>query len=87
MERFTTARDAALKLRPDVPVYCFRPHVLREDAKTFKALFPGTTAYAVKTNGEPMVIRTLVEAGIDVANGAALSILGHEIAHCAGAQH
>ncbi|WP_346906646.1 alanine racemase [uncultured Roseibium sp.] len=66
MERFATARDAALKLRPDVPVYCFRPHVLREDAKNFKALFPGTTAYAVKTNGEPMVIRTLVEAGIDV---------------------
>ena len=56
MERFATARDAALKLRPDVPVYCFRPHVLREDAKNFKALFPGTTAYAVKTNGEPMVI-------------------------------
>ncbi|GAB4350014.1 MAG: alanine racemase [Oricola sp.] len=65
MDRFATARDAALKMRPDVPVYCFRPHVLREDAAKFKRLFPGTTAYAVKTNGEPMVIRTLVEAGID----------------------
>ncbi len=65
MERFATARDAALKLRPDVPVYCFRPHVLREDARKFKALFPGSTAYAVKTNGEPLVIRTLLEAGID----------------------
>jgi ornithine decarboxylase len=40
MDRFATARDAALKMRPDVPVYCFRPHVLREDARKFKACFP-----------------------------------------------
>ncbi|QKV18379.1 alanine racemase [Oricola thermophila] len=65
MDRYATARDAALKMRPDVSVYCFRPHVLREDARRFKELFPGKTAYAVKTNGEPMVIRALVEAGID----------------------
>jgi ornithine decarboxylase len=65
MEKFATARDAALKLRPDEPVYCFRPHVLTEDAQSFVSLFPGKTAYAVKTNGEPMVIKTLVEAGID----------------------
>ncbi|TCD14345.1 alanine racemase [Oricola cellulosilytica] len=65
MEKFATARDAALKLRPDVPVYCFHPQVLRDDARKFVSLFPGRTAYAVKTNGEPLVIRTLVDAGID----------------------
>ena len=32
---------------------------------TFKAAFPGKTAYAVKTNGEPMVLKTLAKAGID----------------------
>ncbi len=65
MDRFETARAAAYALRPDQPIYCFRPAVLMEDARAFKAGFPGVTAYAVKTNGEPLVLRTLAEAGID----------------------
>jgi ornithine decarboxylase len=63
--------DAALALRPDAPVYCFRPDVLKRDARAFMAAFPGKTAYAVKTNGEHFVLKTLVEAGIrafDVAS-------------------
>ncbi len=73
MQRFDNARDAALTLRPDDPVYCFRPEVLKADARRFMALFPGKTAYAVKTNGEPMVLKALAEAGIeafDVASPA-----------------
>src|SRR5665213_2499986 len=65
MEHFATARDAAHELRPDVPVYCFRPNVLTADARTFANAFPGRTAYAVKTNGEPIVLETLTAAGID----------------------
>ncbi len=65
MDRFETARAAAYALRPDQPVYCFRPKVLRADALAFKSAFPGKTAYAVKTNGESMVLETLAEAGID----------------------
>ncbi|MHA7777426.1 alanine racemase [Roseibium sp. M-1] len=65
MDLYKTAVDAALELRPDQPVYCFRPEVLREDAKQFQALFPGKTAYAVKTNGEPFVLEELAKAGID----------------------
>ena len=71
MQRFPTARDAATTLRPDVPVYCFRPEVLIEDAKAFMAAFPGETAYAVKTNGERLVLETLARAGVstfDVAS-------------------
>ena len=71
MQRFATGQEATLTLRPDQPVYCFRPQVLAEDAQRFMALFPGKTAYAVKTNGEPMVIETLLAAGIgafDVAS-------------------
>lgn len=66
MQRFETAKEAALKLRPDEPVYCFRPHVLKADARQFMDMFPGKTAYAVKTNGEDMVLSTLAEAGIDM---------------------
>jgi ornithine decarboxylase len=71
MRVFGNATEAALELRPDDPVYCFRPSVLRKDARQFMAMFPGKTAYAVKTNGEEMVLRTLVEAGVtafDVAS-------------------
>ncbi|GAA0774328.1 ornithine decarboxylase [Roseibium denhamense] len=65
MDRYKTAVEAALALRPDEPVYCFRPKVLSRDAKNFQDLFPGKTAYAVKTNGEPFVLDTLAKAGID----------------------
>ena len=71
IQRFKTGQEAALGLRPDVPVYCFRPEVLRADAQAFMAGFPGKTAYAVKTNGEPFVLKTLAEAGVrafDVAS-------------------
>ncbi len=65
MQRFETARDAALAMRPDVPVYGFRPEVLKADTRVFMAMFPGQTAYAVKTNGEPMVLKALAECGVD----------------------
>ncbi|MEO5322360.1 alanine racemase [Mesorhizobium sp. CC13] len=71
MQRFENAREAALALRPDAPVYCFRPEVLKTDAKAFMEMFPGKTAYAVKTNGELIVLKALVEAGVtafDVAS-------------------
>ncbi|MDI6028004.1 alanine racemase [Corticibacterium sp. UT-5YL-CI-8] len=66
MQRFENAREAALALRPDEPVYCFRPEVLKADARGFMAMFPGRTAYAVKTNGEQLVLKTLAEAGVDM---------------------
>lgn len=71
MQRFENAREAALALRPDAPVYCFRPDVLKADARAFMDMFPGRTAYAVKTNGELIVLKALVEAGVtmfDVAS-------------------
>ena len=66
MQRYKTGAEAALALRPDQPLYCFRPDVLKADARQFMALFPGQTAYAVKTNGEPMVLKTLVDAGMTI---------------------
>lgn len=71
--RFASGREAALELRPDHPLYCFRPQVLAADARAFVEAFPGKTAYAVKTNGEPMVLDVLARAGIsafDVASPA-----------------
>ncbi|PTW58834.1 ornithine decarboxylase [Breoghania corrubedonensis] len=65
MERYESAREMALALRPDQPVYCFHPQVLAADAKAFIQAFPGKTAYAVKTNGEPFVLKALAGVGID----------------------
>lgn len=73
LPRFATGREAALEMRPDQPVYCFRPDVLAADAASFLSAFPGKTAYAVKTNGEPMVLDVLARSGInafDVASPA-----------------
>jgi ornithine decarboxylase len=73
LPRFRTAREAALELRPDQPVYCFRPSVLEADTRLFLGHFKGKTAYAVKTNGEPLVLEALAKAGInafDVASPA-----------------
>lgn len=73
MQRFESGRQAALALRPDHPVYCFRPTVLAADTRAFLSAFPGKTAYAVKTNGESFVLATIAEAGVnafDVASPA-----------------
>jgi ornithine decarboxylase len=71
IDKFQTGHEVALTLRPDAPIYCFRPGVLTADARAFMAEFPGKTAYAVKTNGEHFVLKTLADAGIrtfDVAS-------------------
>lgn len=73
LKRFATGRDVAIQMRPDQPVYCFRPAALAADAQAFTSLFPGKTAYAVKTNGDALVLKTLADLGMavyDVASPA-----------------
>ena len=41
MQRFETAQEAALALRPDDPVYCFRPEVLKADCAAIHGHVPG----------------------------------------------
>lgn len=66
LPRYATGREAALHLRPDQPVYCFHPSVLAADTEAFTSIFPGKTAYAVKTNGDPLVMRSLAAQGMSV---------------------
>lgn len=66
LPRFANGREVALNLRPDQPVYCFNPGVLATDTQAFTSLFPGKTAYAVKTNGDPLVMRSLAAHGMSV---------------------
>lgn len=58
-------------LAPSYPVYCLRPAALAHQVRRFRAQLPGTVLYAVKCNPHPVVLDTLVAAGItdfDVAS-------------------
>src|SRR5690606_13966072 len=58
-------------MRPSEPVYCIRPHIITHAATWFLNHFPGDVLFAVKTNPDPRVLRTLAMAGVthyDVAS-------------------
>jgi ornithine decarboxylase len=62
--QFDDVRSMVEALQPSYPVYCLRPHVLRQTAQRFLELFPGRVLYAVKCNPHPSVLRALYAAGI-----------------------
>ncbi len=59
--------------QPELPLYCFSAKRLTKQANIFINSFAGTVGYAVKSNPEPRVIRTLVAAGIDTYDVASLN--------------
>jgi ornithine decarboxylase len=64
--------------RPDAPVLFFAPAELARMARRFLTGFPGLTTYAVKANSEPVVLMTLIGAGVnafDVASPAEIGLL------------
>jgi len=62
--QFDDVRSMVETLQPSYPVYCLRPHVLRQTTQRFLELFPGRVLYAVKCNPHPSVLRALYAAGI-----------------------
>jgi ornithine decarboxylase len=61
----------AKRLKPEAPVQCVFPQAVRDQAKRFIDLFPGTVLYAVKCNPGPEMLRHMYAAGIrhfDVAS-------------------
>jgi len=62
--QFDDVRSMVAALQPSYPVYCLRPHVLRQTAQAFLERFPGRVLYAVKCNPHPSVLRALYDAGI-----------------------
>lgn len=77
MDHFNSARDAIVKLRPDVPLALHRPHAVSAAARWFLDAFDGDVLYAVKANPSLWVLDALWAEGVrhfDVAsiNEAAL---------------
>lgn len=67
--------EAVAAHRPEEPMHCLRPTVLRDTARRFVDAFSAATGgdvlYAVKCNPEPTVLRALWEGGVrhfDVAS-------------------
>ncbi|MEM9122837.1 MAG: type III PLP-dependent enzyme [Pseudomonadota bacterium] len=61
---FDEAKTLIETARPDEPIYCLYPHVLKTDCEVFTGHFPGTPLYAVKANPSPHVLRRLYDGGI-----------------------
>ncbi len=71
MEKFRSALDMVVALKPDLPVFAARPHAAGRAARWFIDHFPGEVAYAYKANSSVFLLGALYGAGItqfDVAS-------------------
>ncbi len=69
-------------MRPTAPVNCLRPEVIANISKWFVQNFPGEVMFAVKTNPDPRVLRTISRAGIkrfDVASLAEIVTVANNV--------
>ena len=65
MQKFKTVDKLISQLRPVKPVYCIRKKSIQVASKTFQKMFPGKILYAVKTNPNPEVLKTILQSGIE----------------------
>jgi len=71
MQKFKTVEKLVNQLKPNDPVYCIRKKSIQLASRFFQNKFPGDVLYAVKTNSNPLVLKTIIESGIknfDVAS-------------------
>ncbi len=65
MQKFKSVEALVNQLRPTKPVYCIRKESIKLASKYFKKNFPGKILYALKTNPHPLVLKTILESGIN----------------------
>jgi ornithine decarboxylase len=65
MQKFKTVDELVSQLKPERPVYCIRKKSIHIASKNFQHNFLGKILYAVKTNPHPVVLKTIVESGIE----------------------
>ena len=65
MKKFRSVEDLISQLKPDNPVYCIRKRPIHIASKFFQKKFPGKILYAVKTNPNTEVLKTILDSGID----------------------
>jgi len=78
MQKFKSVDELVNQLKPVEPVYCIRKNSIQLASKYFQNKFPGKILYALKTNPNPIVLKTIVESGInnfDVASIKEIEII------------
>ena len=65
MQKFKSVEDLINQLKPEKPVYCIRKNSIQSAVKYFIKNFPGKILYAVKTNPHPLVIKQIIESGVE----------------------
>ena len=65
MQKFKSVEELINQLKPEKPVYCIRKNSIKSAVKFFLNKFPGKILYAVKTNPQPEVIKTIIESGVE----------------------
>ena len=72
MKKFKSVEELVNQLKPNNPVYCIRKHPILTASMFFQKKFPGKILYAVKTNPNKDVLKTIIESGIDQFDVASL---------------
>ncbi len=78
MKKFKSVDELISQLQPDKPVYCIRKKSIQIASKFFQDKFPGKILYAVKTNPNKEVLKTIIKSGIkrfDVASVEEIKII------------
>ena len=65
MQKFKSVDKIISQLKPEKPVYCIRKNSIRSATKYFIKNFPGKILYAVKTNPHPIVIKSIIDSGVE----------------------
>ena len=65
MEKFKSVEELVNQLKPTEPVYCIRKNSIQLASKYFQRKFPGRILYAVKTNPHAVILKSLINSGIE----------------------
>ena len=65
MQKFKSVDELIHQLKPKSPVYCIRRDSINLASKFFQKKFPGKILYAIKTNPNPTVLKTIINSGIN----------------------
>ena len=65
MKKFKSVELLVKQLKPNNPVYCIRKQPIHKSSAFFKKNFPGNILYAVKTNPNSEVLKTIMDTGIN----------------------
>ena len=71
MRKFNSVNELVNTLKPEYPVYCIRLQSIKRSVEFFKKNFSGKILYAVKTNPNEKILKSIIDNGIknfDVAS-------------------